>query len=512
MDSATRERRTPRRIVSILATIGLVTGMLAITAHAKAAIPIRTDSYISEVRCAPDDIQVGRFAFYTTHRSVNIVARQRRLTDLPIGYEYGDRGFYLYNKRTGVYDVQVWSPQMRADPFTTPFGFYTGAPMELHGGESEGIQAAHYTVSVWFAWWVWDLNLRRWVQYQQWVESPTECDTVTPYYHSDVTLGGASSGLEAGPALASLDALSRLGRSPSTGVSAEKKGVRCLGKRATIVGTELGERIDGTTGRDVIVGGGGDDLLLGYGGNDIICGGDGDDQISDDRGYNSISGDIGDDVILGGERADRVFTGPGSDIVDGRGGPDSLHGDPHDAVAYVHSPENVSVNLQTMTADDGWGSTDTLEGFSTVVGSMHDDTLVGSDRAEWFVPMQGDDDVLGSSETDVVAYLLADRGVAVDLGLGTAEGEGTDSLSDVEIVFGSPFDDTLTGSAPYNWLFGGEGNDTLDGVAGSDTIDGGPGSDECRGGGYYGDCENQGEGVVRTSLPAVPVTDPPPEP
>ncbi|HYJ20517.1 MAG TPA: hypothetical protein VEW07_00685 [Solirubrobacterales bacterium] len=54
---------------------------------------------------------------------------------------------------------------------------------------------------------------------------------------------------------------------------------RCLGRRATIVGSDRPERIVGTPRRDVIAAQGGDDTVYGRGGNDLICGGRGTDEL-----------------------------------------------------------------------------------------------------------------------------------------------------------------------------------------------------------------------------------------
>ena len=54
---------------------------------------------------------------------------------------------------------------------------------------------------------------------------------------------------------------------------------RCLGKRATIVGTREAEKIVGTPGRDVIAALGGRDTVRGLGGDDLICGGQGRDKL-----------------------------------------------------------------------------------------------------------------------------------------------------------------------------------------------------------------------------------------
>lgn len=64
--------------------------------------------------------------------------------------------------------------------------------------------------------------------------------------------------------------------------------VRCLGKRATIVGTNAAEKIEGTKGRDVIAAMGGADRVRGRGGNDLICGGKGRDLLFGGGGRDKV--------------------------------------------------------------------------------------------------------------------------------------------------------------------------------------------------------------------------------
>jgi uncharacterized delta-60 repeat protein len=64
--------------------------------------------------------------------------------------------------------------------------------------------------------------------------------------------------------------------------------VRCLGKRATIVGTKAAEKIVGTRGRDVIAALGGADSVRGFGGDDLICGGNGSDKLFGGGGSDKV--------------------------------------------------------------------------------------------------------------------------------------------------------------------------------------------------------------------------------
>jgi len=74
-------------------------------------------------------------------------------------------------------------------------------------------------------------------------------------------------------------------------------GSRCLGKRATIVGTRHGETLTGTRRRDVISALAGNDSVRGLGGNDLICGGRGDDRLRGGRGRDSFLGGSGNNDV-----------------------------------------------------------------------------------------------------------------------------------------------------------------------------------------------------------------------
>src|SRR2546427_705051 len=132
---------------------------------------------------------------------------------------------------------------------------------------------------------------------------------------------------------------------------------------------------------------------------------------------------------------------------------------------------------------------------ATIVGTTGNDTLVGTAGNDVIAALAGDDtidgvggnDVIcggpgndgitGGTGVDTVSYAESATAVTVNLGAGTATGEGTDTLAGIENASGSNFTDTLTGDAGANVLRGLGGTDTLDGAAGDDTLDGGPGKD-----------------------------------
>lgn len=75
---------------------------------------------------------------------------------------------------------------------------------------------------------------------------------------------------------------SGLGAAKRFGLIALRGGTdrsRCLGKKATIVGTRGPDELAGTPRRDVIAALGGKDIVRGFAGKDLICGGKGRDQL-----------------------------------------------------------------------------------------------------------------------------------------------------------------------------------------------------------------------------------------
>ncbi len=117
---------------------------------------------------------------------------------------------------------------------------------------------------------------------------------------------------------------------------------------------------------------------------------------------------------------------------------------------------------------EGEGGSDTLRGFGG------DDGLAGDALAGG-----GDDVIDGGAGSDSLRFPLSANGVTVDLGQSgpQATGQGTDTISSVENVSGTEFDDVLAGAEGPNTILGGPGDDLLDGRGGDDYLDGGGGAD-----------------------------------
>lgn len=228
----------------------------------------------------------------------------------------------------------------------------------------------------------------------------------------------------------------------------------------TLSGMAGNDTLIGGDGADSLLGGTGDDLLRGDAGNDFLSGGDGNDTLLGGAGADSIQGDAGNDLIDGGTENDTISGGDGDDTILGGTGTDSLRGD----------AGNDSL--------DGGADNDTLD------GGIGDDTLHGG---------AGADALWASSGMDYADY--SDSGAAVNINLATGAASGGDAagdtLSGVDGLFGSAYNDTLVGfdgsstvpgDAYTNVFYGNAGNDYMDGAGGDDSLYGGADNDTVLGG------------------------------
>ncbi len=151
--------------------------------------------------------------------------------------------------------------------------------------------------------------------------------------------------------------------------------------------------------------------------NDILDGGNGNDM---------MFGLSGNDHMNGGAGNDRMFGGSGDDLLNGGTGDNLVNG-----------------------------------------GSGNDYIFAGG----------GNDTVIGGAGYDTIDFFNATSGVKIDLNKHSIAGFGEGTISGVEAVRGSAFNDVLAGDKQNNALDGGAGNDVLRGGKGADTLFGGAGDD-----------------------------------
>ncbi len=291
----------------------------------------------------------------------------------------------------------------------------------------------------------------------------------------------------------------------------------------TIEGDEGDNTLRGDTGDDTIYGGAGDDHLSGSAGEDTLYGGEGDDGLTGGEGDDSLYGGVGDDDLYGHGGKDALYGGAGSDFLVGGGGKDTIEGGAgFDYLSGGSGNDTLRGGDEDDTLKGGAGG-DNLYGDAgddTLIGGEGDDTLTGDvgDDAFTFGPAHGNDTITdftdGEDRIDLSGFsaisdfsdltVTSDGDDAViDLtahGGGTIRLEGFDAsnLDTADFLFkpieGDNGDNTLTGGAGDDTIWGGHlGDDTIDGVAGDDTIYGGAG-DDCIDGGEGDDALYGGAG------------------
>lgn len=107
------------------------------------------------------------------------------------------------------------------------------------------------------------------------------------------------------------------------------------------------------------------------------------------------------------------------------------------------------------------------------------------DMGQLLVSTTGNDMLRGTLSNDTASYANAIAPVLVSLAISNQQNTmaaGLDTLTNIDNLMGSIYNDSLTGHIQDNILDGGVGNDTLNGKAGNDTLHGGIGADTMIGG------------------------------
>ena len=305
-----------------------------------------------------------------------------------------------------------------------------------------------------------------------------------------------------------------------------------------VTGSASHDVLFGLGGADTLNGGDGDDLIFAAGGgNDFADGGNGFDwymvgtgsiygitanlatgkvyyydngEVDTIANIEAVRGSMVDDTLIGNNANNTLRGRGGNDLLVASGGVDWV------TYEELNATSGVDVSLLDEYAyNDGYGTSDQLfnvenvrggifadyiEGDSlgnTLYGQAGDDTLVGGQGNDVLRGGAGDDTIYGDYESPSASINLtpiyfntADYGdattaVTVNLSILGAQntiGAGVDTLIDIQRLWGSTFDDTLTGNEAGNHLFGGLGMDTLSGLGGSDSFDGREGNDTLLGG------------------------------
>lgn len=224
------------------------------------------------------------------------------------------------------------------------------------------------------------------------------------------------------------------------------------------------EGVVGSGMHDVITGNAGANHLRGEGGSDVISGGAGDDYIDGGSGFDTLDGGDGIDTLsLFSSAVGVTATLAGGKVVgDTVSNFENLFGSRHHDILSGSAVNNVVSGSAGDDYLDGGAGDDVLR------GGGDNDTLVGG---------TGADTLVGGTGIDVADYSGATTAVTVRLDLGFASGGGgADTLTDVENVRGSAYDDVIFGSSEANVIYGGAGRDVILGLGGNDVILAGAGA------------------------------------
>ena len=145
-------------------------------------------------------------------------------------------------------------------------------------------------------------------------------------------------------------------------------------------GTDNTYELTGGSQRDIIIGGNNENIIHGWGHNDELYGND---------GVDIIFGGDGDDRISGGKGHDYIYGGNGQDIIDGGTGSDTMvfKGD-----GYEKTGVYLDLAFGFGKKSDAEG--DTYESIENIFGSIHNDTLIGSDSDNNLYGLDGNDIII----------------------------------------------------------------------------------------------------------------------
>lgn len=244
-----------------------------------------------------------------------------------------------------------------------------------------------------------------------------------------------------------------------------------IGNVAVAVGAVIENAIGGS-GADILMGNSGANVLTGGGGNDRIDGGLGSDTVvfSGNRAQYTITwnGNIG--TVVGLDGTDTI-----TNVEFLRFADQTIAATPSGGLIVGGDLLNNSIT-GTAFADSlgGLGGDDLLDGVGgndVLDGGFGNDTLFGGQGDDVLIGGFGVDTLVGGEGFDAADYSGATGGVVVNLGTGASSGAaGSDSLTGIEEVRGSAFDDILLGDDLNNVLRGNGGSDILSGGGGNDVL------------------------------------------
>ena len=208
--------------------------------------------------------------------------------------------------------------------------------------------------------------------------------------------------------------------------------------------------------------------------NNVITGNSANNTLNGGAGNDTLIGGLGDDIFVFDSITDTITEALNE-------GTDTLQSSVT-IVALAANVENLTLTGAATINGTGNSLNNTINGNAannSLDGGGGDDTLIGGDGDDSFIGGAGADNMNGGNGTNIVLY--TNSSVAVNLNLITNVNTGGDAqgdtLTNIIGLYGSLFDDTITGGSNYEGLRGNAGNDTLIGGVGGDSYTGGAGND-----------------------------------
>jgi RTX calcium-binding nonapeptide repeat (4 copies) len=255
-------------------------------------------------------------------------------------------------------------------------------------------------------------------------------------------------------------------------VTADGVDTDTLSSIENAIGSRFDDTIHGDASSNVLDGG--------VEGSDQIFGGLGLDYVSYATSPRAVLINLAGQVSSDGINIDTLSSienAIGSDFDDtivSSDGPNAiLGGSGRDTVSYIASKRPVTIDLATLSVNDGLGTTDSLLSIENATGSDFNDIIVGDPLNNVLDGGPGGaDQINGGDGNDTVSYASLNRAVLINIAGGvSADGIDTDTLSAIENAIGSRLNDILLGDALDNVLDGGSGGqDHIAGGGGADTV------------------------------------------